>query len=73
VFTNAYGSVAEARLGINAWMKFYNEERKHQALGYRTPRESFAASISLWICAQRKRVEHIPTGATITDRKGFHL
>ncbi len=25
-------------------MKFYNEERKHQALGYRTPREIFAAS-----------------------------
>jgi hypothetical protein len=25
-------------------MKFYNDERKHQALGYRTPREIFAAS-----------------------------
>ena len=46
VFTKAYGSVAEARLGINAWMKFYNGERKHQALGYRTPREIFAASIA---------------------------
>jgi putative transposase len=44
IFIKAYGSVAEARLGINAWMKFYNEERKHQALGYRTPREIFAAS-----------------------------
>lgn len=44
VFTKAYGTVAEARLGINAWMKFYNEERKHQALGYRTPREIFSAS-----------------------------
>jgi putative transposase len=46
VFTKAYGSVAEARLGINAWMKFYNEERKHQALGYSTPREIFVASIA---------------------------
>jgi hypothetical protein len=27
-------------------MKFYNGERKHQALGYRTPREIFAASIA---------------------------
>lgn len=44
IFLKAYGSVAEARLGINAWMKFYNDERKHQALGYRTPREIFAAS-----------------------------
>jgi len=46
IFIKAYGSVAEARLGINAWMKFYNEERKHQALGYRTPREIFAVSIA---------------------------
>jgi putative transposase len=44
IFLKAYGSVAEARLGINAWMKFYNDERKHQALGYHTPREIFAAS-----------------------------
>lgn len=44
IFLKAYGSVAEARLGINAWMKFYNDERKHQALSYRTPHEIFAAS-----------------------------
>jgi putative transposase len=44
VFTKAYASVAEARLGINSWMLFYNDERKHQALGYRTPGEIFAAS-----------------------------
>jgi hypothetical protein len=25
-------------------MKFYNDERKQQALGYHTPRETFAAS-----------------------------
>jgi putative transposase len=46
IFIKAYGSVAEARLGIQAWMRFYNDERKHQALGYRTPHEIFAASIA---------------------------
>jgi putative transposase len=46
VFIKAYGSVAEARLGINAWMKFYNDVRKHQALGYWTPREIFVVSIA---------------------------
>jgi putative transposase len=25
------------RLGIAAWMEFYNEQRLHQALGYRAP------------------------------------
>jgi putative transposase len=37
VFIKAYGSVIEARQGIGGWLRFYNEERPHQALGYRTP------------------------------------
>ena len=41
VFIKAYGSVAEARRGIGGWLEFYNEERPHQALGYRTPRAVF--------------------------------
>ncbi len=44
VFTKAYASVAEARLGIGSWLRFYNDERKHQALGYRTPSEIYAAA-----------------------------
>ncbi|PPQ33469.1 hypothetical protein CCS01_14145 [Rhodopila globiformis] len=41
VFIKAYGSVMEARQGIGGWLRFYNEERPHQALGYRTPRGVF--------------------------------
>jgi putative transposase len=41
VFLKAYGSVAAARAGIGGWLAFYNEERPHQALGYRTPRAVF--------------------------------
>jgi putative transposase len=41
VFIKAYGSVMEARRGIGGWLRFYNEERPHQALGYRTPRGVF--------------------------------
>ena len=41
VFIKAYASVAEARLGIGGWLAFYNDERPHQALGYRTPRAVF--------------------------------
>ena len=43
VFTKAYASVAEARLGIGAWLAFYNNERKHQTLGYKTPRAVYEA------------------------------
>ena len=41
VFIKAYGSVSEARLGIGGWLAFYNDERPHQALDYRTPRAVF--------------------------------
>ena len=43
-FIKAYGSVIEARRGIGGWLSFYNEERPHQALGYRTPRTVFAGA-----------------------------
>ena len=39
VYLNAYASVSEAKAGIGAWLDFYNEERQHQSLGYRTPRQ----------------------------------
>ena len=41
VYIKAYGSVAEARRSIGGWLGFYNDERPHQALDYRTPREIF--------------------------------
>ena len=43
VYLKAYASVPEARTSIGAWLAFYNGERKHQSLGYRTPGEIFAA------------------------------
>ena len=49
VFIKAYGSVAEARLGIGGWMAFYNDERPHQALSYRTPREVFEAVACVYV------------------------
>jgi putative transposase len=44
IYIKAYPSVQEARRGIGGWLAFYNDERLHQALGYRTPSEMFQAS-----------------------------
>jgi putative transposase len=41
VYLKGYQSVSEARAGIGAYFRFYNQERPHQALGYRTPKEIF--------------------------------
>ena len=43
VYLRAYASVADARASIGKYVVFYNDERLHQTLGYRTPREVFEA------------------------------
>jgi len=42
VYLHAYQDGREARAGIGEYFRFYNTERPHQALGYRTPAEVFA-------------------------------
>jgi putative transposase len=41
VYLKAYQTVAEARVGINAYLEFYNRLRPHQSLGYRSPAEVY--------------------------------
>jgi putative transposase len=41
VYLKAYSTVGEARTGIGSYMRFFNEERPHQALDYRTPKEVY--------------------------------
>ena len=37
IYLRDYGLVPDARAGIGNWFKFYNQQRPHQSLGYRTP------------------------------------
>ena len=41
VYLKAYQNGTEARKGIGAFLDFYNRDRPHQALEYRTPIEVF--------------------------------
>jgi putative transposase len=41
VYLKAYQNGTEARRGIGAYLAFYNQERPHQALEYRTPGQVF--------------------------------
>ena len=51
VYLKAYKDGTEAKEGIGAYLDFYNRERPHQALGYRTPQEVFQEQ------QQRKRIK----------------
>jgi putative transposase len=37
IYLKEYRSLAELLLGLRAYFSFYNDERLHAALGYRTP------------------------------------
>jgi len=41
VYLKAYSGGREAKAEIDAYFSFYNNQRPHQALGYRTPAEVF--------------------------------
>ena len=56
VYLHAYATVAEANAGIGSWLDFYNTERQHQSLGYRTPQQIYQEG--LWICGRSA----LPTG-----------
>ncbi len=86
VYLNAYASVAEAKAGIGSWLGFYNEERQHQSLGYRTPRQSYEAEcpwfaavpVGMWAKAQpvgEADHPHIRAGSTsfTPTRRGCDL
>ena len=50
VYLKAYDSVAEARLGIGNYFRFYNCERRHQSLNRQTPDQVYEGSV-MWSIA----------------------
>ncbi len=48
VHLHAWNDPKEARQGIGRWVEFYNRERPHQALGYRTPDDVYWSDRKAW-------------------------
>jgi putative transposase len=44
VYLKRYETVRQLRAGLGAYFGFYNGQRRHQSLGYRTPAEVYAAA-----------------------------
>ena len=45
VYLKAYQDGREARISLGGYLRFYNTERLHQSLGYRTPAEVHAGAV----------------------------
>lgn len=44
IFLQSYDTITDARLGIKQFIEYYNYERPHQSLGYRTPAMSYSGA-----------------------------
>ena len=54
VYLKAYASASEAGRELGAYFRFYNDQRPHRALGYRTPAEVFHQAINIQIKVQKE-------------------
>ena len=64
VYLKAYSNGREAKAGLEAYLHFYNTQRPHQALGYRTPAEVFSGD-SVQSDEQSKGRRWLPTRALV--------
>ena len=64
VYLKAYSNGREVKAGLEAYLHFYNTQRPHQALGYRTPAEVFSGD-SVQSDEQSKERRWLPTRALV--------
>ena len=72
VYLKAYINGREAKDGLEAYFHFYNTQRPHQALGYRTPAEVFSGD-SVQSDEQSKERRWPPSRALVYLEKGGTL
>ena len=64
VYMRDYQTVAEARYYLSRYFEFYNNERLHQALDYRTPAEVYGVAVGTPVAL---RAPSVPTALTSGD------
>ncbi len=67
VYLKAYQDAREARVGLSNYFRFYNNQRPHQALGYRTPAEVFGTPVATIKGGVVESLEQEPIGLAGPD------
>lgn len=62
IYLQHYADGREAKAGIAAWIAVYNEQRLHQALGYRTPMTVWRAGAAGEAVDMMDNAAALPTG-----------
>jgi len=68
IYLRDYQTVAEARYNLNRYFEFYNNQRLHQALGYRTPVEVYGVAVGTPVAL---RAPSVPTALTNGDESNL--
>jgi putative transposase len=71
IYLRDYGSPVELRQGLGRYFGFYNEERPHQALDYRTPGEVLSGALRNEPEGARKGLTALASFGSITDGKAY--
>ena len=67
VYLNGYASMVELSLGLTTYFAFYNEERPHQALSYKTPNAVYRAATGGGAFIVDKFSDRIKSSAALPD------
>ena len=66
IYLKGYADGREARAGIESWVRFYNHQRLHQALGNRTPMAVWRAGV-----LDKSEIGQVPVDMTLLLRRSL--